>query len=320
MKPKTAHVLLNNNEERIVQMLKDLVVNPRVKALEWSAITHQTPNLKIGYPGQHLASLITGVSGTRTGARGDDLVDGTEIKSCSRVDQLDTCNSCDQKVLRMEEKCSFCGSVDIKRTNDSKWLFSIKSNDELLLLTRKIERVLLIIADYPNFEKRDFNCFQIQAFEIWVNSKKSSKFRELMTNYYEKIFKEHIKKNPKKTPAPKNFWPYSFQFYLCAPVKVFSATIRNANISPDVTIDFLFDPKSDRSILQPEEMPTSLLKKEELRILLENNSIKQMFAKDKIDLKDFSKKFPFLPYSIFCKLPLRDTDKISVAKTKYKRR
>jgi hypothetical protein len=52
----------------IEKLIRELVLEPRLNALEWSKITKQTPNMKIGYPGQHLASLITGVQGVRTGA------------------------------------------------------------------------------------------------------------------------------------------------------------------------------------------------------------------------------------------------------------
>ena len=83
MKPEAKYITISDNKNRIEQLLMELVLEPRIKALVWSQITRQTPNMKIGYPGQHLASLITGVEGSRTGARGDDLVDGTEVKSCS---------------------------------------------------------------------------------------------------------------------------------------------------------------------------------------------------------------------------------------------
>lgn len=56
---------------------------------KWSKLTNQTPAAKIGYLGQHLASLITGVSGIGSGARGDDLSDGTEVKSSNKVGQVD---------------------------------------------------------------------------------------------------------------------------------------------------------------------------------------------------------------------------------------
>jgi MamI restriction endonuclease len=101
MKPKSEFITIGNNTAQIEVLLQELVLQPRLKALEWSKITRQTPNMKVGYPGQHLASLITGIEGSRTGARGDDLIDGTEVKSCSRVDQLDTCKNCNEKVLRI---------------------------------------------------------------------------------------------------------------------------------------------------------------------------------------------------------------------------
>jgi len=128
MTPKIELITIKDNQNKIKQLLEQLVLLPRLKALEWSHITKQTPNMKIGYPGQHLASLITGMEGSRTGARGDDLKDGTEVKSCSRVDQLDSCMECGTKVLRIETVCHSCGSSRLKRMDDSKWLFSIKSN------------------------------------------------------------------------------------------------------------------------------------------------------------------------------------------------
>ena len=102
MKPEYKLVTINDNKTKIKQLLNDLILTPRLKAIEWSNITKQTPNIKIGYPGQHLASLVLGMEGKRTGARGDDIVDGTEVKSCSRVDQVDKCSSCDENVLRTE--------------------------------------------------------------------------------------------------------------------------------------------------------------------------------------------------------------------------
>lgn len=265
--PDARYIKIDNNRDLIINLLDELVLSPRVKALEWSNITKQTPNMKIGYPGQHLASLITGVLGSRTGARGDDLEDGSEVKSCSRVDQLDTCKDCSNKVLRIEDTCPHCGSHNIKRMDDSKWLFSIKTQNELDLLTKDIDRVLLTIADYPNFSSNNFDVIRFQAFELWNNNPRHTHFSTIMENYYNKIFLEHIKKNPNKTPAPKNFWPYSYQFYLCNPVKVFEATVENANTTPQISLDLLVEPRTDRSSLESEQMPSSLLNMEELKVL-----------------------------------------------------
>lgn len=102
MQPDITHITLRNNLVQIKSMLIELVLRPRRDLLKWASVTKQTPNIKIGYPGQHLASLVTGVEGTRTGARGHDLRDMSEVKSCSRVDQLDKCKSCKAAVARIE--------------------------------------------------------------------------------------------------------------------------------------------------------------------------------------------------------------------------
>lgn len=336
MKPNTAYIKIDNNEARLVQLLSELVLDPRVKALDWSKLTKQTPNMKIGYPGQHLASLITGVEGVRTGARGDDLEDGTEIKSCSRVDQLDNCKECKKKLLRIEPVCPHCGSSKINRMNDSKWLFSVKSEEELNLLTNTIERIFVTISDYPNYDDGDFSSIRFQAFEIWNNCERHSNFSTIMSNYYYKIFLEHIKKNPRKTPAPKNFWPYIYQFYLCNPVKVFQATVKNADLKPEITIDMLVSPSADRSKLTPEPMPTELLKAEEFLLLADakNRKIVEPLIAGKFSFDSFveavSKKkpekdkicemLPHLDESSRSLLALRDTDKAVVEKNKYQRR
>lgn len=106
----------------------------------------------------------------------------------------------------MEDFCSSCLYTEIDRKDDSKWLFSIKNEYELKLLTENTNRVLLTIADYPNFKENDFQTLRFQAFEIWNNNTRHDSFKEIMKNYYYKIFLEHIKINPRKTPAPKNFW------------------------------------------------------------------------------------------------------------------
>lgn len=325
-----------NTKPLIEKLIYEMILEPRIKAINWSKITNQTPNIKVGYPGQHLASLITGVKGMRTGARGDDLEDGTEVKSCSRIDQVDTCKSCGQKVARREKECAFCGSLEIDRKEDSKWLFSIKSKEELELLTNKVNRIFLTLADYPNFKLGDFDTIQIQAFELWNNSIRHGRFREIMSNYYSKIFLEHIKINPIKTPAPKNFWPYSYQFYLCNPIKVFSCTITNANTVPELKVNHYIDPDSDRVNIPSEPMPTSLLTIDELFTVIHNapsdlvsdslqepytlSDFRRAAATSMPNSGDLAAMLPFINEDLRYYLPLRNTDKISVSKEKYARR
>lgn len=332
MKPNPEYITIDDNLNKIVLLLDELVLTPRLKALEWSKLTKQTPNMKIGYPGQHLASLITGVEGARTGARGDDLIDGTEVKSCSRVDQLDTCNACKNKVLRIEDVCPHCGSDNIKRMDDSKWLFGVKSENELKLLTQDLDRVFLTLADYPNFSENDFDTIRFQAFEIWNRTDRHSHFTNLMTNYYNKIFLEHISRNPNKTPASKNFWPYSYQFYLCNPIKVFNCVVSQANNSPSIDIDFYVEPNQDRSLLTPEPMPTSLLTVDEWNHLIDsaseytlNSQISEgrtyaELLENRQNKSEMIAILPFINENTRRFLDLRDTDKVSEAKATYIRR
>lgn len=337
MKPNNKLISIHDNEKLIGELLSELVLDPRINALKWSSITKQTPNMKIGYPGQHLASLITGIEGERTGARGNDLRDGSEVKSCSRIDQLDSCKSCDSPVSRLESTCSQCGSSDIDRKNDSKWLFSIRTTDELNTLLHEVKRVFLMLADYPNFDQDDFETIRFQAFEIWPEHPRNQRFAQLMTNYYKNIYLAHKKKNAAKNPAPKNFWPYSYQFYICNPVQIFDCVITNANTAPKLKIHYYVEPSADRSKLPSVWMPTALLKEAEFDFVVKKAvkaGIVKLSLGDKnvvdlmglaqnlkgLSLKEKVEMLPVLDERMRDLLPLRDTDKISVAKKKYARR
>ena len=131
MQPDVKKIVIKDNLRLIYDFLSEVILAPRTTMIKWARITNQTPNLKIGYPGQHLASLITGMQGTATGARGEDIGDGTEVKSCSRIDQVDKCKVCSSRVMRNQASCPQCGSTDIKHNDDSKWLNAIRSEKEL---------------------------------------------------------------------------------------------------------------------------------------------------------------------------------------------
>lgn len=267
VKPDPSHIALRDNISNIKKMLMELILHPRRDLAKWADFTKQTPNIKIGYPGQHLASLVTGVEGARSGARGHDLCDGSEVKSCSRVDQLDKCNDCKAAVARIEAKCPECQSTDIKRNNDSKWLLAVKSDEDLTALLDEVPRIVFIISDYPRFEDKDWETIQFQVFEIWPKHPRHIHFRTLMENYFRQIYLPHIKKDPRKTPAPKNFWPYSFQFFMCNPVRIFHSVVKNAMKDPCLDILEYIKPDMNRAAVEPLPMPLSLLNKHEQKSL-----------------------------------------------------
>lgn len=329
-KPNKKFITILDNERLIKQLIDELVLEPRLNAIEWSKTTKQTPNIKIGYPGQHLASLVTGMTGERTGARGNDLIDGSEVKSCSRIDQLDVCKSCGLSVARIEQECPHCGSKEIDRKNDSKWLFTIRNENDLKVLTKEVGRVVLLIGDYPNFDAGDFETLRFQAYEIWPAEERHKRFTEIMTNYYRKIYLSHRKKSPDKTPAPKNFWPYSYQFFISNPVRTFLCTVENANTKPKIRIEKFVAPNADRSKIESEKMPVEIINDTELKKLLkkiDQTELNQITTK-KITLKE-ARKMPLktlrgfieeIPEGLRSYLDLRDTDRIATAKKTYSRR
>lgn len=333
MQPDLKKINIHNNVDLLIELLGDLVLQPRIAALKWSKITKQTPNIKIGYPAQHIASLVTGMEGSRTGARGKDIVDGSEVKACSKIDQLDTCNDCKEKVSRSEESCPACGSSNIKRMDDSKWLFTIRSEEDLETLTKDTPRIILVVSDYPDFEHGNYDDIRFEVFELWTASERNSNFTAYMVDYYHNIYLKHKQANPAKTPAPKNFFPYGYPFYMCNPIKVFSATIVNANTKPKIALDYYIEPEKNRNTLTSELMPIELLNKTEIKyftiqtpleyieqILLTGYSIEDYErAKNNNDIDSISAMLPYISEQVRSFLSLREVGQIRVAKIPYKR-
>jgi hypothetical protein len=199
------------------------------------------------------------------------------------------------------------------------------------LLTNKVKRVVLIIGDYPNFESGDYSTLRFQAFEIWPSSERQKMFAEIMTNYYRKIYLEHKKQNASSNPAPKNFWPYQYQFYICNPIQTFSCIVKNANKAPAIEIENYIEPDVDREGLPSIIMPIDILKEEEINCIIkqaDENVLRRLLAGYKtkksalgLSLDEKRKFFPDgVPEELRVFLPLRDTDKISTSKSNYSRR
>lgn len=307
MIPDSRFITIDTNPQLVEEFIYDIIIHPRLDILKWANITKQSSALKIGYAAQHLASLLTGVKGSRSAARGDDLCDGTEVKGCNRIDQLDTCRNCNGKISRYEKVCSYCQSDDINRRDDSKWLITIKSEAELNLHINKIDRFLFIIMHYPKFKSNNFDEISIQAFEIWPQY--NPDFKQLLIDYYYNIYCAHINRNPNKTPAPKNFWPFSFQFYKCKPRKIYDCTIYNVNTTnPIIETNFFFLPCSDRNQITPEKVPFFILKRKE-QAIIKKNYPGEVFSIDSL-----------IPHNYLDVLQLRDTSNPISHINSYERR
>ena len=174
----------------------------------------------MGYLGQHLVSVVTGHKGGKSGARGLDLKltpDGSkfgEIKTCSRIDQLGKCGKCGQAVASIEAACSHCGSKQVQRNDDSKWLIGLRNEDELrdVLDPTSYYLVLLDFVDLGNPDT-------IRA-TIWTVDPKCRGFAFCMVDYFLNIRAKSSSK------APFNLWPYDFKFAMMKPLMVYQALIK----------------------------------------------------------------------------------------------
>ena len=242
------------NLKEIQQIIFDMIVSPIQTYHKWAQKTKQTEHPSSGYSAQHIVSLLIQEAGTKSAARGLDIQSGSEIKACSRVGQIDTCKKCKSHVYKSEMTCSHCNSCKIKRNDDSKWLFTVHSKDDINRLCSS-ERILLFIDDYPEFDKGNFKKIRLQLFEILPQDKRHKSFKQIMTTYYNDVYLSNKKLG--KRPAPKNFWPYSKEFYKCAPLLTFSATIDDVYtaLPKDVVIETYIPHEVDRRTLVPVTMP-----------------------------------------------------------------
>lgn len=271
----------NYHDYLVIECIRDLFVTPRITLYRWSRITEQTNHTKIGYTGQHLASVVLNVKGCKTGARGKDCMDGTEVKSCSRVDQSDKCSRCKINVLRVDSVCPMClDNKHIVRNNDTKWLLTIRNEDDLNAYLH-LDRLLLIIEEYPDFDKNDYKDITITMYEIYP--KKDKNFKKLLTNYYNDIYSKNLQKNPKKVPAPKNLWPHSYQFHMCNPHEIFKCRITDHLTEPNLIILKHLKPLEARTSADIVPMPVSLLNARE-RQMLTTTDIEFVSLEDKQQL------------------------------------
>lgn len=195
-------------------LLRDLYVTLRAALRKWSSVTRQTPQARMGYVGQHLVSVVTGLQGGRSGARGKDLIvpggKYSEIKTCYRIDQLGACAKCAGAVASIETECPNCGSQSITRKDDSKWLIGIRNDEEMRTLFEPVH-YYLVLFDFADFQ----NPGDILARIYRVDPRRRG-FVFCLVDYYTNI----------KTSAPFNLWPFSLKFEMMQPCLIYQASIK----------------------------------------------------------------------------------------------
>lgn len=265
-KPAKKFLEIDTNMGLAATLIDDLFAKPRREIRKWSKITGQTSQVRLAYPGQHLASIITGVKGSGTAARGMDLADGSEVKSCSRADQLGACRNrnCLSPVLPHEDICPNCGGEEIARKADSHWILTIKTAAELKQYLDG-PRLLLILFDRP---ADDVATIQVRAWEIWSDDARHSYFNWFLQDYFTNNYQAKV--DAGLSPAPCNLHPLKFDFFMMNPVQVFRARIANADSEKALAaVEYLADPALDRSKLDSELMPIESVRPAERRLLAE---------------------------------------------------
>src|SRR5207248_10870642 len=111
---------------------------------------------------------------------------------------------------------------------------------------------------------------------VWPQSSRNKRFSELISNYYYSIYLGHKKERPNESQAPKNFWQYSYQFYICNPVLVFSCTINDSLTNHFIAIERYTEPNVDRQKIDSVNMPPDLVKEDKLDTLLETAQVDEL--------------------------------------------
>jgi hypothetical protein len=288
-------ITLKVSEDMIKECITDLYINPKKSMIKWSRITNQTAQGKFAYPSQHLASLITKIRGRGSAARGDDLADGSEVKSCSRADQFQECKDCGIGILFWQKQCPNCGSKNISADTSSHWIFPIRTDSELKLLLNKVPRIIAIL-----FDKEDLTSETIRI-RAWTIDPQQRYVKAFFTDYYVNNFK--LKTQKGETPAPCNLHPLKYDFFMMEPKLIFQAEINLNNIN----IEFW-------NLKNPEEQPMPIT-------LLSKEKIIEIFGEEigKLKKEEISKKYPFVPTKYFESLEMK-IKKLKTYKKKYQRR
>jgi len=191
----------------VEKFLREMYFERRQDIFEWAQITKQTPLIETKFLGQNLVSLVTGIVGKGTAARGDDLSDGSEVKTCSRLDQLSKCNKCKARVTALDKNCPRCGSTDITIMKDSHWIFTINTDEKKNRYLNETPKIYFLLIDDYNL-KGD----ELARFTIWVLYPKTDEYfrKQYIEDYYANYFKK--RKASGENPAPMNVHPRSPKF------------------------------------------------------------------------------------------------------------
>jgi len=86
---KISELSIENREILAKKFIEEVILPQWRQLQQWHNLTKQTPQIDFGYLAQHLVTLISGIPGKGQRGKGDDLLDGSDVKSASSLDASD---------------------------------------------------------------------------------------------------------------------------------------------------------------------------------------------------------------------------------------
>ncbi|HDE9610287.1 TPA: MamI family restriction endonuclease [Staphylococcus aureus] len=143
------------------KMIEEQVLEQREKLHSWSTITGQGSQIDTGYIAQHLISIITQIPGQGMRGKGDDLIDGSEIKSANFLDSLDK-----------------------KGATAPRWNFTAIT-EEIVYNFLKYKKIYLVSFDTNEHSRLRFRVWEVlpnehellkNRYNEWIDTKAKPKF------------------------------------------------------------------------------------------------------------------------------------------------
>ena len=121
---------------------------------------------------------------------------------------------CHAAVSSIEPACSICGSENIDRKKDSKWLINIRDDAEF---SRILEPAYYYFVLFEPIESHS----DVQV-SIWQADPKTKGFAYMLMDYYLNI------RPASESHAALDLWPYHIKFCLTQPTLIYRSTITAA--------------------------------------------------------------------------------------------
>lgn len=158
----------------ITKLLIEQVILQRNNLHFFRELTFQPAQIDTGYIAQHLVSLVTKIPGGGFRGKGDDLADGSEVKSANFLDSMDargavaprwnfTCNDIGQMLSFLKYPMIYLVSMDKNESNNFRFrVWGINPREHVILKNRYEE--WMSVLGYPKLESDDRKAVNFQLF------------------------------------------------------------------------------------------------------------------------------------------------------------